>query len=520
MKFDDILIHLGEFGYYQIRLYLLLCIPAITTGCYMMGLVFYMAPPEHRCKLPMYPNDTYNIQSSYHGDLINTTIPLSSSDLHTYDQCHLYSNHDNTSGRERSLIECDQWVYDRTTFYETFTSKENLVCEDTMKTSHAQMIFYFGVLVGDLGFGMFIGRKKTFAITAVILFLSGLGTAWAPEYYSFVLLQFIDGAAVHGIFMICCVLGVELVGPTKRVWAGIPIHIFFAIGLVYLAGSAYLFRNWFYVQLTVAIPLCFTSLIGDIFINRRFIPESPRWLISQGRFEEAEKILYKVAQVNKKVLPERIVDEKTIDENAKDERLWHLFTSQFPANTATIFLLDRMGRKKLHCLCMFVSGFACLGTIFPVLFGGDELRPLTLTLAVIGKFGAAAAFGVVYQFSLELYPTVVRNGGMGASSCVARFGGMAAPYVAKLGDLVTGKFGQALPLVIFGACSVSAGLLALALPETLGRKLPDTIKEAETFSKRDDKGLEYKINKPKLPSFNFISDKGTMNPAFIGENSR
>ena len=45
--------------------------------------------------------------------------------------------------------------------------------------------------------------------------------------------------------------------------------------------------------------------------------------------------------------------------------------------------------------------------------------------------GAAAAFGVIYMYTAELYPTVVRNGAMGTSSCIARFGGMAAPYVAS-----------------------------------------------------------------------------------------
>ena len=59
-----------------------------------------------------------------------------------------------------------------------------------------------------------------------------------------------------------------------------------------------------------------------------------------------------------------------------------------------------------------------------------ELQPLTLALAIIGKCGAAAAFGVIYTYSLELYPTVLRNSGMGMSSCIARIGGMAAPYVA------------------------------------------------------------------------------------------
>ena len=45
--------------------------------------------------------------------------------------------------------------------------------------------------------------------------------------------------------------------------------------------------------------------------------------------------------------------------------------------------------------------------------------------------GAAAAFGVIYIYTAELYPTVVRNGAMGTSSCIARFGAMAAPYIAS-----------------------------------------------------------------------------------------
>lgn len=48
MKFDDILYHLGEFGRYQKRLYILLCLPAISVGGFMMGLVLTMETPKHR----------------------------------------------------------------------------------------------------------------------------------------------------------------------------------------------------------------------------------------------------------------------------------------------------------------------------------------------------------------------------------------------------------------------------------------------------------------------------------------
>jgi len=48
MKFDDILRELGEFGFYQKRLYLLLCIPAISVGSFMMGNIILLYTPEHR----------------------------------------------------------------------------------------------------------------------------------------------------------------------------------------------------------------------------------------------------------------------------------------------------------------------------------------------------------------------------------------------------------------------------------------------------------------------------------------
>lgn len=61
----------------------------------------------------------------------------------------------------------------------------------------------------------------------------------------------------------------------------------------------------------------------------------------------------------------------------------------------------------------------------------------------------------------------------------ARIGGVLAPYVNVLADIW-----PPLPLVVFGALSFICGLLSLLLPETLNKKLPETIEEGERFGKK------------------------------------
>lgn len=539
MKFDDILVRVGEFGFYQKRLYLILCIPAINVGCYMMMLVYTMHTPDHRCKIPGYDNDTFLEQSDYHRQLINMSIPDPDDpdSIYKYDRCHIIQYKSNVS----SQVKCTEWVYDKSVFQETFASKVNLVCDDSLKTSHAQMIFYFGVLAGDVGFGSLadvIGRKKALVISAVLQVSAAVSVAFVSNYYVFVVLNFLVGAACHGVFVPATVLSVEFVGPSKRVMTGIPIHMFFAVGLVYLAGVGALVRHWQYLQLAVAVPCIVYVFYWWI------IPESPRWLLSQGRLEEAEEIIQEVAKKNGvKVTGNLIVGEKI--EIPKGERIWHVYKHkvllvrgmilffnwiviamdyygvtmhignlggnfylnqfilavvEFPAKIGSMLLLNRIGRQKLHCLIMFIGGAALLCTIFPVLYGKEELQSLTLVLSMIGKMGSAAAFGVIYIYTAELYPTVVRNGAMGTSSCIARFGGMAAPYIASTGDFVSGKFGLALPLVIFGGSSVTAGLLTLMLPETLNRKLPETIQDGIDFGKKKfDLVMMKKVSKSSIP---------------------
>ena len=58
---------------------------------------------------------------------------------------------------------------------------------------------------------------------------------------------------------------------------------------------------------------------------------------------------------------------------------------------------------------------------------------LTIVLALLGKLGAAAAFAIIYVYSAELFPTLLRNSLMGVTCLFARLGGNDLPLRRRLG---------------------------------------------------------------------------------------
>lgn len=75
---------------------------------------------------------------------------------------------------------------------------------------------------------------------------------------------------------------------------------------------------------------------------------------------------------------------------------------------------------------------------------------------------------------------MIRSGGVGTMSTVARLGALVAPFVPLLS-----RYFEPLPLLLFGFVSLFGGLLTLCLPETLGLKLPDTVEESERLGLKE-----------------------------------
>lgn len=85
-------------------------------------------------------------------------------------------------------------------------------------------------------------------------------------------------------------LAIELVGPKDRTIVTILINIAYSLSLVSLSIIVWAIRDWRWLALSTTLPFL------TLFVHWWTLPESPRWLLSQGKFDEAEKILKRMAR--------------------------------------------------------------------------------------------------------------------------------------------------------------------------------------------------------------------------------
>merc|ERR1719187_910465 len=97
---------------------------------------------------------------------------------------------------------------------------------------------------------------------------------------------------------------------------------------------------------------------------------------------------------------------------------------EIPGYLLCTFLIDIWGRKPFFVWCLILTGISCIVAAF---LPEGLFRTL---FALAGKLFAAGNFSVVYMYTAEIYPTVIRNTAIGACSMVARIGGIAAPYIS------------------------------------------------------------------------------------------
>jgi OCT family organic cation transporter-like MFS transporter 4/5 len=147
---------------------------------------------------------------------------------------------------------------------------------------------------------------------------------------------------------------------------------------------------------------------------------------------------------------------------------------EIPFGIAISIIMSLLGRRLPLSVTMMTGGVICLmPAVLPA-----SLSKATVILGVLGKGCITASFALVYFYTAEVYPTNMRSVGLGTSSTFARVGAIIAPFVAEFKGL-----GESGPLIICGAISLIAGLLALDLPETHKKDLPETIDDVYKLKK-------------------------------------
>ncbi|KAL3678596.1 hypothetical protein R1sor_021552 [Riccia sorocarpa] len=164
---------------------------------------------------------------------------------------------------------------------------------------------------------------------------------------------------------------------------------------------------------------------------------------------------------------------------------------EIPAYVLTTAFMGRLGRRSLLATALFLTGFCSFGGSllfneklpdgvssrslgFLTRGGSDYSGLIRLFCGIIGIFGAAGAYNLVYIYTTELFPTVVRNSALGLATQAASIGSIIAPVVA-----VCGRMNVSLPFIIFGCMSMFGGALATRLPETKDESLHETMEGME-----------------------------------------
>jgi hypothetical protein len=91
---------------------------------------------------------------------------------------------------------------------------------------------------------------------------------------------------------------------------------------------------------------------------------------------------------------------------------------------------------------------------------------------LLGKLCISSSFAMIYIHSNEIFPTTIRNSGMGLVSVAARIGGIMAPYVSRLGNVFPN-----LHFILFGLLALTSGLCTIMLPDTKDQPLPETLND-------------------------------------------
>src|SRR5215210_7287377 len=329
-----------------------------------------------------------------------------------------------------------------------------------------------GSLCGSLALGRLadrIGRRTIFqySILWYAVFTAATALSWGP--WSVMSFRFLAGLGLGGMLVVDPSMLTEYLPPQRRGRLLVFLDFWWPVGLLVATGLSWIFIghsvggdwSWRWLFLAASFPAVLA------FVVRRSLPESPYFLARQGRTQEAAEVLTEIT--GRRVEPG---DLSAPEEQRSSLRelvaarlraraattalvwialnisyyglfLWLPFVlqaekqfsidvyllltlsalSQFPGYAAAIWLVERIGRKPTLATFLILGGASAYA--FAI---ADSVGVYVTALFFVGFFNLGA-WGAVYPYTSETFPTRLRSTAFGVMEGVGKGAAIAGPYI-------------------------------------------------------------------------------------------
>ncbi|KAH8311117.1 hypothetical protein KR044_004483, partial [Drosophila immigrans] len=512
---------MGHYGKWQFVMTVLLSLFQVPNTFHISSSIYQAANKDFWCQRPAHlhqlPVDVWRNLSG------------------TQDNCHRSAGIDWSQLRNDSLpaqleqqaaaadgkqIACNSWEYERNdNVGNTWTSEWDLVCDKEYLKNVAEMFFLLGVASGGIISGFLsdkFGRKTMLFISTALQTIFGLWLYFCSSFELYLTLRALLGLVSVSVTYSALILAIEYVDGKWRTIAGMYNLFPLPISYMIISGLAYLTQDYQRLQLCIGIPGIFLCFLWFV------VPESPRWLLVKGRIEEVKRIIEAAARFNGRQLPPDYQLTPPTQESSSGEDVTNLFRSSYlrrisicflciwfiinlvyyglilnmssfggnvylnsalaglvevPAIAVAMYIITKVGKKWVFCVTLFSAGVACFCAALTE--GIEDILWLKITFLMMGKFTISASNTIMPVYTAELYPTAIRNVGVGACNMAAGISLILTPYLSLLN-----KIEDHLLMALLTAFSIFGGVVVLFLPETAQRKNAATTESRQNAAKQ------------------------------------
>ena len=406
--------------------------------------------------------------------------------------------------KQRCILNKSDWIFTKDKAYSIVTEFD-LVCDNAWVASLTNSALFIGwgltgPLIGYLSDTY--GRRIMMISSVQLSTISIVALYFINSIWQVILLRMILGAGVGHIY--ATAIGKEVVGSKHRaIFAAIESFSSYTAYLL-IVPLAYYVQNWRNTMLYLSFPAIVSTLISF------FVPETVRWLYASGKLSKAEEKIQKIAKFNKKC--DQVIQLRDFRESINlvkysyiDVLFRHLSavnvvmlmsvnwvaitllyygltleSSNFGDSIYTNFMLscimgllaplsylycaNKFGRKKSFLAFTFFSllSVSTIAVLYFLIENSKELETITLVIALVAKIFASSGFSLLYLWTFELFPTVIRSQGIVVCQIAARVGSAAAPFLTSNLSLVN----KSLPFIVMGTFGLVSFFLSFRLIET------------------------------------------------------